>query len=91
MSIQHACKKQRVVPWCSITQAQAKRTYALETSEQRLQGVIVAAPVYAATGSRWKAMGIATASVSPAIQVLMFSLQCGMQRHNSLRDIATSI
>ena len=29
-----------------------------------LQGVIVAAPVYAATGSRWKAMGIATASVS---------------------------
>lgn len=29
-----------------------------------LQGVIVAAPVYAATGSRWKAMGIATASVT---------------------------
>ena len=29
-----------------------------------MQGVIVAAPVYAATGSRWKAMGIATASVS---------------------------
>jgi len=26
------------------------------------EGVIVAAPVYAATGSRWKAMGIATAS-----------------------------
>jgi len=25
----------------------------------RAQGVIVAAPVYAATGSRWKAMGIA--------------------------------
>lgn len=28
-----------------------------------LQGVIVAAPVYAATGSRWRAMGIAVASV----------------------------
>ena len=28
-----------------------------------LQGVIVAAPVYAATASRWKAMGIALASV----------------------------
>ncbi len=28
-----------------------------------MQGVIVAAPVYAATGSRWKAMGIAVASV----------------------------
>ena len=27
------------------------------------EGVIVAAPVYAATGSRWKAMGIAVASV----------------------------
>lgn len=26
------------------------------------QGVIVAAPVYAATGSRWKALGLATAS-----------------------------
>ena len=26
------------------------------------EGVIVAAPVYAATGSRWKAIGIATAS-----------------------------
>ena len=30
----------------------------------RLQGVIVAAPVYAATGSRWKALGISIASVS---------------------------
>ena len=29
----------------------------------RVQGVIVAAPVFAATGSRWKAMGIAIASV----------------------------
>lgn len=28
-----------------------------------VQGVIVAAPVYAATGSRWRAMGIAVASV----------------------------
>ena len=27
------------------------------------EGVIVAAPVFAATGSRWKAMGIAVASV----------------------------
>lgn len=27
-----------------------------------LQGVIVAAPMYAATGSRWKAVGLATAS-----------------------------
>lgn len=27
-----------------------------------LQGVIVAAPMYAATGSRWKALGLATAS-----------------------------
>ena len=27
------------------------------------EGVIVAAPVYAATNSRWKAMGIAVASV----------------------------
>ena len=27
-----------------------------------MQGVIVAAPMYAATGSRWKAMGLATAS-----------------------------
>ena len=27
------------------------------------QGVIVAAPVFAATGSRWKAMGVAVASV----------------------------
>ena len=29
-----------------------------------MQGVIVAAPVYAATGSRWKALGISVASVS---------------------------
>ena len=27
-----------------------------------VQGVIVAAPIYAATGSRWKAVGLATAS-----------------------------
>lgn len=36
-----------------------------------MQGVIVAAPVYAATGSRWKAMGIATASVSRRHLLLM--------------------
>lgn len=29
-----------------------------------MQGVIVAAPVFAATGSRWKAMATALASVS---------------------------
>lgn len=33
------------------------------TDVSRVQGVIVAAPVFAATGSRWKAMGIAIASV----------------------------
>ena len=35
------------------------------TGTSQAQGVIVAAPVYAATGSRWKAMGIAVASVRP--------------------------
>jgi zinc transporter ZupT len=28
------------------------------------EGIIIAAPIYAATGSRWKAMALATASVS---------------------------
>jgi hypothetical protein len=27
------------------------------------EGVIIAAPIYAATGNRWKAVGLATASV----------------------------
>lgn len=27
------------------------------------EGIIIAAPIYAATGSRWKALGLATASV----------------------------
>ena len=43
----------------------AQRAFALirMTHVSRVQGVIVAAPVFAATGSRWKAMGIAIASV----------------------------
>lgn len=49
-----------------------KHVYTLNDGGQCLQGVIVAAPVYAATGSRWKAMGIATASVSPAGLMLQF-------------------
>ena len=40
----------------------------------RAQGVIVAAPVYAATGSRWKAMGIAVASVRALpLQALVYN------------------
>lgn len=48
------------------------------------QGVIVAAPVYAATGSRWKAMGIATASVScPCHQLICHQNVKGHAQHSS--------
>ena len=59
-----ACTDGRARPPRSIGRCQVARL-------SRAQGVIVAAPVYAATGSRWKAMGIAVASVqAPPLQAL---------------------
>ena len=41
-----------------------------------VQGVIVAAPVFAATGSRWKAMGIAVASVRSMFTAVALPALC---------------
>jgi hypothetical protein len=50
--------------------AQGKDISCDKTPVSPLQGVIVAAPVYAATGSRLKAMGIAVASVHSLLHPL---------------------
>lgn len=49
--------------WVLAEPAFLKQSGGVLENLSMLQGVIVAAPVYAATGSRWKAMGTALASV----------------------------